>query len=287
MVVGCHVELERAHDFAEKSLLVTRSCREEAVVMIKEDQEPYQVKLESFTGPLDLLLHLIRKNEVNIYDIPIALITQQYLEYLSLMKSLNLSFAGEFLVMAATLLQIKSRLLLPKDEETVDAEEDQEDPRKELVRRLVEYQQYKDVAARLSDHERMWQEVFRREPLPSASKEPMPEVSLDDLSLFDLLDTLQGVLARVEAQHIVDVTLDSFTVQDRINTILDRLEGEPVMTFQALFDDATTKVLVIVTFLGLLELVRMKLVQLYQNELFGPIRITRTFLPVNQEEFPV
>lgn len=236
---------------------------------------PYEVKLDAFTGPLDLLLHLIRKHEVNIYDIPISLITQQYLDYLQLMKELNLSFAGEFLVMAATLVQIKSRMLLPQEPASPSEDEEGEDPRSELVRRLVEYQQFKDVAGQLSEQEKIWREMFQREPL---HVEPVREVLMDDVNMYDLLGALQEVLIRTEAQVVVDITPDSVTVQDRINGIVERLEENPTITFSSLFDDATTRLTVIVTFLALLELVRMKLVRIFQGDLFGPIRITRTFL---------
>ena len=153
---------------------------------------PYQVKIENFEGPLDLLLHLIKKNEINIYDIPIALIAQQYLDYLSVMKELNLGVAGEFLVMAATLLHIKSRMLLPVEEAAVD-EDDGPDPREELVRRLLEYKQFKEAASQLDYKERLWRDVFSRES-GSEVELTKDENLLDEISLFDLVDALQGVL---------------------------------------------------------------------------------------------
>ena len=244
----------------------------------------YQVQLDSFNGPLDLLLHLIRKQEINIYDIPIALITQQYLDYLSLMKNLNLSFAGEFLVMAATLLQIKSRLLLPKDESPADQDGDEEDPRAELVRQLVEYEQFKDAALRLSSQGKIWNEAFGREQkledLDIAKDSVEDEMLTDDLSLFDLVGALQQVLKRVESSQVyLDVTRESLSIQDKINGILERLEHEPSMTFDDLFDRVHSRPIIIVTFLALLELVRMNLVRLYQGDIFGPIRVTRNFVP--------
>ncbi|MCA9472726.1 MAG: segregation/condensation protein A [Nitrospirales bacterium] len=244
----------------------------------------YQVQLDSFNGPLDLLLHLIRKQEINIYDIPIALITQQYLEYLSLMKNLNLSFAGEFLVMAATLLQIKSRLLLPKDEAPADEDGEDVDPRAELVRQLVEYEQFKDAALRLSHQGKVWSDAFGREPnlehLQPNQGSCEDEILTDDLSLFDLVGALQKVLKRVETgQTYMNVARESWSIQDRINGILERLEYESGMTFDDLFDHAGSRQMVIVTFLALLELVRMHLVRLYQGDIFGPIRVTRNFVP--------
>jgi len=236
---------------------------------------PYEVKLDAFTGPLDLLLHLIRKHEIDIYDIPVSLITQQYLEYLQLMKELNLSFAGEFLVMAATLIQIKSRMLLPQEAESLSEEEEGEDPRSELVRRLVEYQQFKEVAGQLSDREKFWRDMFKRE---SQHVAPVREVLMDEVSMFDLLGALQEVVIRTETQVVVNITPETLTVQDRINLIVERLESNPSITFTELFDDATTRLDIIVTFLALLELVRMKLIRIFQGDLFGPIRISRTFL---------
>ncbi len=242
---------------------------------MQDVEQTYQVKLDSFTGPLDLLLHLIKKNEINIYDIPIALITRQYLEYISFLKDLNLSFAGEFLVMATTLIQIKSRLLLPKEEDSSPLEE--QDTRSELVRLLVEYQQFKDVAGRLSEQERMWRDFYQREPL-QGTKGPVQDVLLEDVGLFDLLDVLQDVLSRTESQAIFEITPETLTVQDRINAILEWLEIDSNMMFSALFEGDVTKGMIIVTFMAVLELVRMKLVLIYQADLFGPIRITRAFL---------
>ncbi len=235
----------------------------------------YEVKLEAFSGPLDLLLHLIRKHEINISDIPIALITRQYLEYLQLMKELNLSFAGDFLVMAATLIHIKSRTLLPQEMEPEPGEEEGEDPRSELVRQLVEYQQFKEVAGRLSDQERLWRQMFQREPEQSP---PLREVFPDDVQVFDLLSALQEVLAQTDATPGLELTPDTMTVQDRINGVIERLEETPTITFAALFEGATDRLMVIVTLLALLELVRMKLVRMVQADFWGPIRITRTFL---------
>ncbi|MDR4495668.1 MAG: ScpA family protein [Nitrospirales bacterium] len=247
-----------------------------------DDEDVYQVKLEAFTGPMDLLLHLIRKHKINIYDIPIALIAQQYLEYLSLMKTLNLSLAGEFLVMAATLLHIKSRMLLPK-EETADSEEEEGlDPRSELVRQLVEYELFKDAAASLVGRQKMWQESFLREPLPPPIQPAVSEEDEwigEDLQLFDLLSALQEVLDRTTTTGFVELTRENWTVQERIQVILERLEVESSIPFDQLFDRHLSRPLVITTFLALLELVRMNLVRLFQGEWFGPIHVTRRFVP--------
>lgn len=247
-----------------------------------DDEDVYQVKLEAFTGPMDLLLHLIRKHKINIYDIPIALIARQYLEYLSLMKTLNLSLAGEFLVMAATLLHIKSRMLLPKEDIPDSEEEDGLDPRIELVRQLVEYEQFKDAAASLVDRQRMWQESFLREPLPPPIQPVVSEEEEwigEDLQLFDLLSALQEVLERTTPTGFVELTRENWTVQERIQAILERLEVESTIPFDQLFDRQLSRPLVITTFLALLELVRMNLVRLFQGEWFGTIHVSRRFVP--------
>jgi segregation and condensation protein A len=260
-----------------------------STVSALDDEDVYQVKLEAFTGPMDLLLHLIRKHKINIYDIPVALIAQQYLEYLSIMKTLNLSLAGEFLVMAATLLHIKSRMLLPKEEKPDSPEDDEGvDPRRELVRQLVEYERYKDAAVNLIGRQQVWQESFARELVPRQEesqtvREDQVEEDEDwigeDLHLFDLLSALQEVLDRTAAQNFVELTRENWTVQDRIQCILDRLEVESSISFDRLFDQHLSRPLIITTFLALLELVRMNLVRLFQGEWFGPIHVTRRFVP--------
>ncbi|WP_447972436.1 segregation and condensation protein A [Nitrospira sp. Kam-Ns4a] len=242
---------------------------------------PYQVRLEQFEGPLDLLLHLIKKNEVNIYDIPIALITQQYLDYLSVMKSLNLAVAGEFLVMAATLIHIKSRMLLPPDQTTEDDEETL-DPRDELVRRLLEYKRFKEAAGLLDERERVWRQVYAREqpePRPVRSQEAL----LEELTLFDLVDALQSVLARTSNRPWLEILPENLTVNDRMSAILDVLSSKEAVMFQALFEGQTQRLHIIVTFLALLELVRLGVVRVFQGELFGPILVSRAFSPSADE----
>ncbi|HZS11328.1 MAG TPA: segregation/condensation protein A [Nitrospirales bacterium] len=239
---------------------------------------PYHVRLESFEGPLDLLLHLIKKNEINIYDIPIALITQQYLDYLTLMTSLNLGVAGDFLVMAATLVQIKSKLLLPPDENETD-EDDGPDPRDELVRRLLEYKQFKEAANQLDHREHLWRDVFGRDPIEPVSTKSEP-ASIDEISLFDLVDALQGVIARTPQTRLMEITAEHLTVKDRMAAMLETLDGRESITFVSLFEESSHRLVVVVTFLALLELVRLNLVRIFQAATFGPILVTRTFTPV-------
>ncbi len=252
-----------------------------------DDEQAYEVKLEAFTGPMDLLLHLIRKQKVNIYDIPIALIARQYLEYLSLMKTLNLSLAGEFLVMASTLLYIKSRTLLPK-EETVESEDEEViDPRSELVRQLIEYERFKDAAGSLVVRERLWQDSFTRDPLPVLkTPEEEEDVWAEDLQLFDLLSALQGVLDQAPTDTYVEVSRENWTVEERIQVVMERLETEAAIPFEDLFEKQWSRPLIIVTFLGLLELVRMNLVRLFQEEWFGAIHVTRRFVPAGEDDAP-
>ena len=252
-----------------------------------DDDQAYEVKLEAFTGPMDLLLHLIRKQKINIYDIPIALIARQYLEYLSLMKTLNLSLAGEFLVMAATLLYIKSRTLLPKDETIEPEDEEVIDPRSELVRQLIEYERFKDAAGSLVARERLWQDSFTRDPIPVPKKlEEEEDVWTEDLQIFDLLSALQGVLDRAPSDTYIEVSRENWTVEERIQVVMERLETEATVPFEELFEQHWSRPLIIVTFLGLLELVRMNLVRLYQGEWFGPIHVTRRFVPAGEANTP-
>lgn len=241
----------------------------------QQTELPYQVRIENFEGPLDLLLHLIKKNEINIYDIPIALIAQQYLEYLEAMKELNLNVAGDFLVMAATLLQIKSKMLLPVDELSED-EDAGPDPREELVRRLLEYKMYKEAARQLDGQERMWRDIFSREPGPMESLDA-DDQPLDNVSLFDLVDALRGVLDRNQGQQLLEITPDTLTVRERMNVILEMLEGKDSVSFADLFERACHRMVVIVTFLAMLELIRLRVARVFQAETFGPILVSRTF----------
>lgn len=232
---------------------------------------PYNIKLPVFEGPLDLLLHLIRENKIDIYDIPIALITHQYLEYLELMKELNLDIAGEFLVMAATLVHIKSRMLLPVDEDI--PEEGIEDPRFELVQRLLEYQAFKEASLALREREIEWGNVFKRvHGEEEFDTETEGELSLFDLSLFDLIDAFKRILEKTPPE-VVRITRETLTVKDRIAYILDKIEDTDAIRFEDLFDKDKTRPHLIVTFIALLEILRLGLVKIYQERDFGTIWI--------------
>jgi len=224
-----------------------------------------KIKIPVFEGPFDLLLHLIRENKIDIYDIPISVITSQYLEYIEIMKELNLEIAGDFLVMAATLIQIKSRMLLPPDEEA--PLEEQEDPRRDLVQRLLEYQRYKDAALDFRTKEDEWLKVFHREPL---SDEDEGELYLFDLSLFDLLDAFRKILDKAPSE-IVSITKETLTVKNRMSMMMEIIEEHEAVRFEDLFKEGITKIHLIVTFLALLELIRLGLARAYQEREFGNI----------------
>ncbi|MBI5483542.1 MAG: segregation/condensation protein A [Deltaproteobacteria bacterium] len=245
--------------------------REEALPLLDGFQEQYSVHLDKFDGPMDLLLHLIKKNELDIYDIPIAVITRQYLEYIKLMKHLNLEVAGDFLVMAATLLQIKSRQLLPVDEQE-EAEEVETDPRTELMRRLLEYQQYKEAGMVIGARALLGREVYVRTCSdPDLVMARNAEGPLE-VSLFDLVDAFRVMLARIPAEHFHDVAADeTFSIADCINEILALLQEQETVQFDELVKDEFTRERVIVTFLALLELCRLKLVRIFQGSEHGSI----------------
>ncbi len=233
----------------------------------------YHIKLEIFEGPMDLLLHLIRKHELDIYDIPIAPITQQYLEYLDLMKSLDMEIAGDFLVMASTLTHIKSKMLLPPPEHP-EAEDDGVDPRAELIRRLLEYKQFKDAAHSLERKEDTWSRIYTRPPDTSPDLPAEDEPLLFDFHLFDLLSALKDVLARVPDAGF-EITAEAVSITEKISAILNRLETADSVLFLDLFEGSTTRMQVIATFLALLELMKTRVVKALQVEDFGAIRIAK------------
>ncbi|MFZ3207271.1 MAG: segregation/condensation protein A [Geobacteraceae bacterium] len=232
----------------------------------------YNVKTDAFEGPLDLLLHLIKKNEVEIYNIPIAAITRQYLEYIDLLKELNLDVAGDFLVMASTLIQIKSRMLLPvmPDEEPADEEED---PRAELVRRLLEYQKYKEASMMLAGREMMEREVFARKFPPPELALLQPDEGVPEVELFELIEAFRRVLSRSPAATIHEVGAEMHTVAECITDLLDALKGRESLAFEELFCDRLSREYVITLFLALLELCRLKMVKLAQPYSQASIRI--------------
>jgi segregation and condensation protein A len=227
-------------------------------------------QLEIFEGPLDLLLHLIKKNEVSITDIPIATITEQYLATLELMQTLNLDTAGEFLVMAATLIHIKSRTLLPESDTETDEEEEGGEPREELMKRLLEYQRFKEAAGELGQRDVLTRDVFVR---ATASTEKPAPTAFRELSVFELLTALRRVLERLPKDEFHEVTLEKITVREKMTLVLERLRVDGQVMFESLFTDAGTRMAVIVTFLAMLELVKIRAIRIFQDRLDGPIII--------------
>ncbi len=222
---------------------------------------------------MDLLLYLIKKHELDIYSIPIALITQQYLEYIELMKSLDMEIAGDFLVMASTLTHIKSRMLLPPSENP-EGDEEGVDPRAELIRRLLEYKSFKEAASDLHDKEEAWSKVYTRPAEATLGIRAEDEPLLFDFHLFDLLSALKDVMARVPDAKF-EVTAESVSITEKISQILARLEVAESLLFSELFEGSTSKIQVIGTFLALLELIKTRVVRAVQIEQFGAIRILK------------
>jgi len=235
-------------------------------------QDEYKVQLEIFEGPLDLLLYLIKKEELDIYNIPIETVTTQYIEYLNLMRMLDLSIAGEFLVMAATLMMIKSRLLLPA-EERPELEEEEDDPRWDLVRQLVEYKKFKDAALRLQEKELHQENVFNLGGDGVALDRDDSGLSMQDVSLFDLIAAFSEVLKKARPEEIGQVYTDRFTVADQIDMILRVVRAERRVRFRQLFGDNASRAEIICTFLALLELIRLRQVAAAQKDRFGEICI--------------
>jgi len=228
------------------------------------------VSLDLFEGPLDLLLHLIKKTEVDVTDIPIARITEQYLGYLDLMRELNLEIAGEFLIMAATLTLIKSRMLLPSAEPD---EEEEADPRANLIRQLLEYQRFREAAQALNDRPRLHREVFTRPAEVDAlesEKEGPPRLHV---STWELLEAFRAVLARARPEAVHDVQSEGVTLRECIDAVLRTLSVARSVAFDSLFDEGASRSRILVTFLALLELVRLGAVEAIQEERFGPIMI--------------
>ncbi len=229
---------------------------------------PYKVTLENiFEGPMDLMVHLIKKNELNIYDIPVALVTRQYLEYLDWMQMMNIDYAGDFLVMASTLTHIKSKMLLP-----VHDEDDDDDPRQELVKPLMEYLQLKSAAGELAERSLLGNDTFVRsskaEELLADSEDRMIQVGL-----FELIDAFQKILDNLPSDQLVEFTPDRISVKERITELIDIFEEKGSVTFGELFAQDAVKSEVIVTFLAILEMVKLSLVRVAQHVQTGVIRL--------------
>lgn len=233
------------------------------------------VKLNTFEGPLDLLLHLIKKHEIDIYDIPIALITEQYNQYLDMMKELDLDIVGDYLIMAAELGYIKSRMLLPKPQ--TEDEEEAEDPREELVKRLIEYQRYKDASYQLFSLDLLGRDIYARKFNDSEAMDLSEFQEPLRVDLWTLIDAFKTVLERkstdtTEEPNIV-FEIEPMTVEEKMEEIIQRLEESESFSFYDLFDINEPKIILIVTFLALLELVKQQVVKIFQSEQFSDIKI--------------
>jgi segregation and condensation protein A len=234
-------------------------------------RQEYEVKLEIFEGPMDLLLHLIRKHKVDIYDIPIALIMDQYLKYLEMMRSLNIDVAGEFLEMAATLAYIKSRMLVPRS--AFEDEEPEEDPRMELVRPLLEYAKIKEAAQTLADSLQLDRDVYVRDIPPEEHWGHEESEEIAEVGLFELINALQELLKKAEPEHAMEMTADTLRLKDRISQLMETLASVTSITFHELFAVQARKAEMILTFLAILELMRLQMVRAFQHQPSGIIRL--------------
>ncbi len=241
----------------------------------------YQLKLDIFEGPLDLLLHLIKEQKMEIHDISVSEISRQYLKYMELMTDLNLEVAGEYLVMAAELTRLKSKMLLPSHGDNEDDEEGT-DPRAELARRLMEYQRYKGAAGDLRQLEYDRQQLFSRGS--EIQIEEGEEEIVVDATVFDLFSAFKEVLSRRTFKEDIEIKITTLSVSERVNRVLDTLNEHESVTFESLFAENESKLEVIVTFLALLELMRMALIRVQQGNQFETIRVYRTADRETQEE---
>ena len=247
----------------------------------------YRIKFEVFEGPLDLLLYLIKKEEVDIYEVNLTKLATQFIEYVDLMRQFDLEVAGEFLVMAATLMYIKSRELLPVDQQVqVEGDDDGEDPRWELIRQLVEYKKFKDAASQLAALEARQEAVFPRVPVPPEFVAEAPARG-NEASIFDLVNAVSSVLQRFNKRpEQRDIFEDKWSVSEKIELLMRTLSERPRLRFSELFADVTSRSEVVVTFLALLELIRLKQLVAVQSEAFGEIDVCRPALTAEQGEAP-
>ncbi|MEW6087980.1 MAG: segregation/condensation protein A [bacterium] len=231
----------------------------------------YQIKLDNFEGPMDLLLHLIKREEMDIYDIPIAKVTRQYLEYIELLEILDLSLASDFMLMAAVLIQIKSKMLLPIENVNLE-EEIGDDPRKALVASVMEYKKFKELAMELEKNRAHQEEIFTR---------LVPEISIEEenefveATLFDLLSAFKDAIKSVDEKAFHEIIIEEFTVADKIKEIKTRLYAGSGFYFSEIMEACRTKLEVIVTFIAILELIKQQEIQIRQHGIFGEIKVYR------------
>lgn len=239
--------------------------------------EEYKVKLEVFEGPLDLLLYLIKRDEVDIYDISIERITKQYLEYMEAFQVLNIDVAGEFIVMAANLLYIKSRMLLPRDLQMAEEDAEEDDPRWELIRQLIEYKKFKEAAGMLRNREAMQDHLFPRFPVvPELG--PADNLLVEEVGIFDLINAFQKILKRLDKnkpEDLREIFEENFTVGDKIDYLLKVTSHGVAVRFEECFAESSSRAEIVVTFLAMLELIRLKQIRVRQENSFAEIWIER------------
>lgn len=240
------------------------------------EEADYKVRLDIFEGPLDLLLYLIKKDEVDIQSISIERITKQYLDYIETFKMLNIDLASEFIVMAANLMYIKSRTLLPKAEQPPEEDVEEDDPRWELIRQLIEYKKFKDAAGYLSRKETEQEDYFAHVPEKVAPVDDSEIEPLPDVNIFDLIRAFQNVLKRFEeSTDLGEIVDERYTVSDKIEYLLGEIKPGKSLKFLSLFEQSTSKTEVIVTFMALLELMKMNQFRIQQDQILGNIEVHR------------
>ena len=239
------------------------------------EESSYKVALDIFEGPMDLLLYLIKRDEIDIYDIPIEKVTKQYMAYLDTFKLLNIGLAGEFLVMAANLCYIKSRMMLPKHVQPPEEDADEEDPRWDLIRQLIEYKKFKEAAKNLGEREAKQQNHFGHKPDKIEADDTEARPLSDELNVFDLIRAFQSILDRFNDEGLGEIVDDQFTVSDKIDQILGAVSPGGSIPFSSLFKKATSKHEMIVTFLAVLELMKLNYFRVRQEILLGEIELQR------------
>ena len=234
----------------------------------------YEVKLDIFEGPLDLLLYLIKKNEIDIYDIPIALITEQYLEHLEMMRYLNLDVAGEYLILASTLIYIKSKMLLPSQEEGDEENGEEQDPRSELIKQLLDHQVFKDAATQLDQRPLLERDIFiRGHSVEHQGAEIGREEADIELSVFELVEAFYRIFSAAGKTELMEIDVEKMSLTDRINEIMEKLAEKKKLTFAELLGDYSDRKMILYTFLAILELMRLRMIRVYQASSFGVIRV--------------
>jgi segregation and condensation protein A len=234
----------------------------------------YEVKLDIFEGPLDLLLYLIKKNEIDIYDIPIALITEQYLQHIEMMKYLNLDVAGDYLLLASTLIHIKSKMLLPVEEGDAGETEDEPDPRAELVKQLLDYQVFKEAASQLDQRPLLERDIFKRGLSTENGNAGISEDETPmEVSVFALVETFYRVISSMKEPELMEIDVEKLSLTDRINEVMAQLTEKKMLSFVELLQDSSDKRMMLYTFLAILELMKLRMIKVYQASPFGVIRV--------------